>query len=431
MSKVKKIKISQFGTTITGKTPSSTFPEDFGCEYMFVTPSDYSNNKFICKSERFLSKAGKEKLSSKLLPKKSILVTCIGSAMGKVALNKFDCVTNQQINSIVVNQDYDPDYLYYSFKNNYELLRNASSGSTAVPILNKTDFDNLEISIHENIKDQQKIASILSSLDSKIELNGKINSDLDQFAKTLYDYWFMQFDFPDKKGRPYKTSGGKMVWNEELKREIPEGWAIKKMSEWIDLDKNGDWGKEELQDNYNLKVTCIRGTDLDSLNGLEISNPPVRFILRKNTHKILNPSDIIIEISGGSPTQSTGRMAYITEATLKRFDNPLICSNFCKAISLKNKKLVYNFASYWNSLYENGTFFGYEGKTSGIKNLLFDSFVNSYLTVMPEQSVVDMFYSLMEDLQKKKQNALLENKELTDLRDWLLPMLMNGQVKVK
>ncbi len=221
-----------------------------------------------------------------------------------------------------------------------------------------------------------------------------------------------------------------MIWNDELKRDIPDGWKVGKMSDWIANDKSGDWGKESNEGNYSKQVTCIRGADINGLNGLGECNPPIRFILEKNSHKLLESHDLIIEISGGSPTQSTGRLAYITDSTLKRFDNLMICSNFCKAISLKNKKMLYNFAYYWNSLYENGAFFGYEGKTSGIKNLLFDSFVNSYFTVVPANSVVNSFYEIMQNIQIKKQTTLTENQQLSNLRDWLLPMLMNGQVKV-
>jgi type I restriction enzyme S subunit len=231
-------------------------------------------------------------------------------------------------------------------------------------------------------------------------------------------------------GLPYKTSGGKLVWNEELKREIPEGWEFVKMADWVEADKSGDWGKEEAEGNYNQKVTCVRGADINGINGIGECNPPVRFILEKNKFKILNSHDLIIEISGGSPTQSTGRMAFITDATLKRFENPLICSNFCKAISIKNKKMLYNFVYYWNSLYNSGALFGYEGKTSGIKNLLFDSFVNSYWTVIPEESIVEKFYTIIETIQTQKQTLLAENQLLSSLRDWLLPMLMNRQVKV-
>lgn len=272
---------------------------------------------------------------------------------------------------------------------------------------------------------------LLNAIDSKIELNNRINAELEQMAKTLYDYWFVQFDFPNQNGKPYKKNGGKMVWSEKLKRDIPEGWEVTKMSEWIDLNKSGDWGKEEPEGNYLKKVICIRGTDINGLNGLDELKPPIRYILEKNSFKILLSHDLIVEISGGSPTQSTGRLAFITDSTIKRFENPLICSNFCKPISIKNKKLLYNFVYYWNSLYDAGVFFGYEGKTSGIKNLLLDSFVSSYYTVVPDEKIVDQFYDIMENIQNKKQTVLAENKKLSELRDWLLPMLMNGQVAVK
>lgn len=250
-------------------------------------------------------------------------------------------------------------------------------------------------------------------------------------AKAIYDYWFVQFDFPDSKGKPYKSSGGKMVWNEELKMDIPKGWQVMKLEEWIELNKSGDWGKEELEGNYTTKVTCIRGTDLNGLNGTDQCSPPERFILEKNSFKILEAGDLIVEISGGSPTQSTGRLGYITESTLNRFDNPLICSNFCKPITLKNKRLLYNFVYSWGNLYSNGILFGFEGKTSGIKNLLFESLVSSYSVIMPDSKTINQFYELIDPIQTKKQVVLKENQQLASLRDWLLPMLMNGQVKVK
>lgn len=287
-----------------------------------------------------------------------------------------------------------------------------------------------------NIVTQQKIASVLSALDSKIELNNRINAELEAMAKTLYDYWFVQFDFPDpstssgQAGKPYKSSGGKMVWNEELKREIPEGWEVKSLSSWINNDKSGDWGKEQEEGNYNQKVYCIRGADINGLNGKGEMKTPERYILEKNLYKTLDQYDLIVEISGGSPVQSTGRLAYITEETLHRFDAPIICSNFCKAVTLKNKHYFYNFVYQWNSAYDAGILFGYEGKTSGIKNLLFESFVSSYQTAIPPKELAEKFYEFMKPIQIKKEKNLKENQKLSELRDWLLPMLMNGQVKV-
>ena len=323
----------------------------------------------------------------------------------------------------------DEAYFYYLIKYYTPGLRKAAVGSAQKNLL-LDGIRNFNVVINHHLRIQNKTVRILEMIDSKIELNNRISSELEAMAKTLYDYWFVQFDFPDKNGKPYKTSGGKMVWNEELKREIPEGWEVQKMAEWLVIDKSGDWGKEETEGNFTKQVICFRGADINGLNGLDELKPPVRWILEKNSFKILKSHDLIIEISGGSPTQSTGRLAFITDATIKRFEHPLICSNFCKPVSMRNKKLLYNFVYYWNSLYDNGIFFGYEGKTSGIKNLLLDSFISSYYTVVPDEKIVEQFYDIMDNIQEKKQTALAENQKLTELRDWLLPMLMNGQVKV-
>ena len=237
MSEWKEVSLSELGKTITGKTPSSQYPEDFGDEVPFITPSDSFEKKYISKSERFLSRSGSERLKDKIISSDSIMVTCIGSAMGKVAKNGLPSVTNQQINSIIVNEKFDSDYIYYLFKNNYAVFRNAASGSTAIPILNKTDFDNLRFKVELDLNEQRKMVSILSKIDDKIEINNQINQELETMAKTLYDYWFVQFDFPDQNGKPYKSSGGKMVYNPELKREIPEGWGVEKLSSLLEIGR--------------------------------------------------------------------------------------------------------------------------------------------------------------------------------------------------
>jgi len=167
------------------------------------------------------------------------------------------------------------------------------------------------------------------------------------------------------------------------------------------------------------------------LNGKEQCNPPKRFILEKNDHKLLKSYDLIIEISGGSPIQSTGRIAHISSTLSERFKRPLICSNFCKALTLKDYKLTYNFHYFWNRLYDNNILFGYEGKTSGIKNFLFDSFVNTVYLAIPNKKTKESFFDFMEQTENKRQKILEENQKLAELRDWLLPMLMNGQVVVQ
>ena len=297
----------------------------------------------------------------------------------------------------------------------------------------KKELVKLKLPILEE-KIRNKIGDFYEIISKKIELNNRINAELEAMAKTLYDYWFVQFDFPivTSSGveKPYKSSGGKMVYNETLKREIPEGWEVTVFNDCINETKAGDWGKEAIEGNYTERVYCIRGADINGINGKGEVKAPERFILKNNSSKKLIPNDFVVEISGGSPVQSTGRIALITESTLERFDTDIICSNFCKAVSIKNEKYIYNFKQEWQRLYDAGVFFGFEGKTSGIKNFLFDSFMNSYSIVLPKKEIVEKYYEFAQSIDKKIQSNLKQNQELSALRDWLLPMLMNGQVKV-
>lgn len=337
-----------------------------------------------------------------------------------LAMNLFLIRFNDEVNQV---------FMFYLMKTNEKYIKKFANGTTTLTIT-KDSVRGLSFSVPPKSY-QDKIVKILADLDEKISLNNKINTELEAMAKLIYDYWFVQFDFPDAHGKPYKSSGGKMVYNEALKREIPEGWKTSYLSDWIRSDKTGDWGKESAQGQYTLQVDCIRGADINGLNGKGRVNTPNRFILQNNRHKLLAPFDLVIEISGGSPTQSTGRIAYLTVETFERFDYPLICSNFCKAISLVNNDYFNNFIYHWNALYNNGILFGWEGKTSGIKNLLFDSFISKHSVCFPPQLLAKKLNLFIEPIQKKRQKILQENSELESLRDWLLPMLMNGQITVK
>ena len=426
-----KVKLSSIIDIISGGTPKTDekrYWDNGTIGWLSVT--DFNNDlRYVYSTEKQITDEGLKNSNTKLLNKGDIIISARGTVGALAQIGTPMCFNQSCFGLRGKRGIVETDFLYYALKNYVHNIKKRSQGSV-FDTINLNSFDLMEIEIPKELSTQQNIASVLSSLDSKIELNNRINSELEAMAKTIYDYWFVQFDFPDKNGNPYKTSGGKMVWNEELKREIPEGWEVKLFSDWINNDKSGDWGKEQIEGNYTEKVYCIRGADINGLNGLGELKSPERYILEKNLHKTLDPADLIVEISGGSPTQSTGRLAFITEETLARFDAPIICSNFCKAVTLKNKKQLYNFVYHWNSIYDAGVLFGYEGKTSGIKNLLFESFVSSHFTVVPEDSATIKFFDFITQSESKKQKNLLENQKLTELRDWLLPMLMNGQVKL-
>jgi type I restriction enzyme, S subunit len=376
-----------------------------------------------------------DKFNDYSLKADDIVIGMDGSKVGKnkarIFENNLPLLLAQRVARVRANKGTDQIFLYYCISNkifeNY--IYRIQTGSS-VPHISKSQIEDYSIPAFD-FHLQVKISKTLSDLDKKIEVNNKINTELDNMSRLLYNYWFVQFDFPDANGKPYKSSGGKMIYSETLKREIPDGWDVNSLSDWIKTDKTGDWGKEVEQGNYTLGVDCVRGADINGMNGRGKVKTPHRFILQKNRHKLLDPFDLVVEISGGSPTQSTGRMTHLTLGTFDRFESPLICSNFCKAISLANNNYFFNFVYQWNAIYDNDILFGWEGKTSGIKNLLFDSFVSKHNVCMPPEILAKRFYDFIEPLERKKQNALNENSKLESLREWLLPMLMNGQVTFK
>lgn len=358
---------------------------------------------------------------------KILVIGRVGANCGSVYIERGKCWVSDNAIAGLPKNECSNEYNFYLLKS---LRLNERKVGSSQPLLTQGILNNIQVKIQFDRAQQKKIAAVLAVLDAKIDCNNRINGELEAIAKTLYDYWFVQFDFPDANGKPYKSSGGKMVYNATLKREIPEGWEAGPLSDWIARDKTGDWGKDTAEGNYTLRVDCIRGTDINGLNGTGAIAAPTRFILEKNRGKILAPFDFVIEISGGSPTQSTGRMALILAETIKRFSHPLICSNFCKAISLKDTSYFFNFAYEWQSAYDNKVLFGWEGKTSGIKNLLFDAFISKYLVCQPPQKLAQQFFNFVSPFKIKKQKLLQENDELETLRDWLLPLLMNGQITV-
>lgn len=242
-------------------------------------------------------------------------------------------------------------------------------------------------------------------------------------AKQLYDYWFVQFDFPNEEGKPYKSSGGEMIWNEKIKREIPKGWKNITLNFFISKNKGGDWGDDVPKDR-TIKVGCVRGADIIKLNDV-----PTRYITSKHSDRLLEDGDIVIEVSGGSPAQATGRVALITKGVIERNGGALVCSNFCQSFSMKKRVHSEYFYYLWQSLYENNNMFNFEGKTSGIKNFQTDVFLANHWFEVPEQ-LIKKFHATISEYHLMIDQNIIENNHLTKQRDELLPLLMNGQVSV-
>ena len=236
-------KICQVAEVIGGGTPSTKVSDYWGGQIAWITPKDLSNFKFrlIKNGERNITKEGLKNSSAKLLPKGTVLLTT-RAPVGYLAIADNEITTNQGFRSLIPNDKTTTEFLYYLLKKNVELLKSNATGTTFGELSGST-LKSLKLSFPP-LPEQHSIAKILSDLDSKIELLQKQNKTLEAIAQAIFKHWFVDFEFPNEEGKPYKSSGGEMVFNEELGKEIPKGWWVGKIGEILKIQIGGDWGKD-------------------------------------------------------------------------------------------------------------------------------------------------------------------------------------------
>ena len=266
-------------------------------------------------------------------------------------------------------------------------------------------------------KDKISIVEILSALDKKIALNKQINARLEEMAKTLYDYWFVQFDFPDTNGKPYKSSGGEMVFDETLKREIPKGWEVKSLGEIISLERGVTYSKDSICNDKNgigiLRATNISGNNID-LNDLIYISGEV------SKQQKLRPFDILIVMSSGSKEHIGKNGVYYFEQ-----DNAF--GAFCSKIT--PQKVFFEFISIFLQSNNFRNYVKNQCLGTNINNLN-NSHILHCPIVRPNDEYIEAFHKQIKLIYEKISCNVKQNHHLTQLRDFLLPMLMNGQVSV-
>ncbi len=383
-----------------GTTPSSV-----GCEFVsvginFIKSESISDSKYLNNSiYEHIDIETDKKLKRSRIKEGDLLFSIAGAYLGKIAIVQAKDVpanTNQAVGIVRLKKGtVDVDYVYYYFsQRNINAYINKLSSQSSQPNLNLDLLGKLEFEL-KHIDDQQKIASVLSALDSKIELNNRINGELEAMAKTLYDYWFVQFDFPDKNGKPYKTSGGKMVWNEELKREIPEGWGVCSVDEYAEVKKG------ELITGKDAKEGSIKVVAA-GVNYSYLHSSPNRL---KNT----------ITISGSGA--NAGFINFWRE--------PIFASD-CITVRGKSDAETLILLQYLNFIQPHIL----SQATGSAQPHVYPSDIKILNYVVPPAFLIDNYGKMTIPMNEKIGNNLIENQKLTELRDWLLPMLMNGQVKV-
>lgn len=332
-----------------------------------------------------------------------ILISAAGT-LGKTVI--FDGKPSYFQDSNIVWVDNDEktvinSFLYYFYQTNPWIK---TTGSTINRLYNN-DIKNLEISFPDLIK-QQSIAAVLSALDKKIALNKQINARLEEMAKTLYDYWFVQFDFPDANGKPYKSSGGEMVFDETLKREIPKGWAVKSLNQVADIVM----GQSPDGASYNLEqegtIFFQGSTDFDWRfpNVRQYTTSPTRFAQK---------GDILLSVR-----------APVGDLNISPFECCIGRGLAALRSKSGNNSFLFYVMKYFKTVFERRNT---EGTTFG--SITKDD-LHSLKLVAPAGNVLEKYNEIASKYDEMIFIRSQQNHQLTQLRDFLLPMLMNGQVSV-
>ena len=404
---LKEYKLGDIGRVVTGKTPATSNNVNFeGGTIPFYTPEDVAKG-FDIKSgnKRFITSLGFEEIKNNTIAGESVLVGCIGSDMGNVAYVNEICATNQQINSITDFKEFvEPLYVYYLLSTMKPIFRQLA-GSTTTPILAKSVFENITISL-PRLETQKRVCKILSSFDSKIVLNRQINQNLEALARQLYDYWFVQFDFPNEEGKPYKSSGGKMIYNPILKREIPEGWEVKKLFDAVDVlygfPFNADLFTEK---ETNIPVVRIR----DILEGNTTT------YTTENVHERykLEAQDVLVGMDGNFHMSIwNDNISYLNQRCVRL--------RTLKESNISALQLFYSIQPYIK--YREKTIIG---STVGH---LSDKDMKALYVVEPKTNPYFSPRTMLELMSQQIIENKQQIKDLTKQRDELLPLLMNGQV---
>ncbi|MCE2324689.1 restriction endonuclease subunit S [Streptococcus thermophilus] len=308
----------------------------------------------------------------------------------------------------VVNDKLADAFYLYSYLSQLD-LSNLDSGST-LPSMTKSAYESIVVKLPD-LKIQKAVSTILFNIRKKLEINNQINQELEAMAKTLYDYWFVQFDFPDQNGKPYKSSGGKMVYHPELKREIPEGWGVEKLSSLLKIGKETTNPKKF--PNEEFKYYSIPEFDTTGTYSLERgeSIKSNKFKVEKNDLLVSKLNPWFNRVIYNLEENAIASTEFIVWKTFNRFEK-----NFLYQVATGKEFIEYctRFAT---------------GTSNSHKRVSPDIMVGFQIPF--EKTHIQKFGEIIDSIRTQVLQNNEQNQELTQLRDWILPMLMNGQVKVE
>ena len=427
MSKIIKYPFSQLYDMASG---ISSTKEQAGHGSPFVSFSTVFNNYFLPDALPDLMDTSIKEQETYSIKKGDILITRTSEtidelAMSCVAVKDYPRATYSGFTKRLRPKTAGIVYhKYLAFYLRSQLFRKAVTNNAFMTLrasFNEDIFSFLNLYLPE-YKEQVKIGDMLYSMEQKIQLNKRICAELEAMAKTLYNYWFTQFDFPDENGKPYRSSGGEMVWNDQLKRKIPKGWDVRPLSHVISSINTGLNPRDNFilgnGDIQYLTVKNLTTSGTIDFSGCDTVDEQAREIIHKRSD--VSVGDILF-----ASIAPLGR-CYLIQNPPEKWDiNESVFSIRRNAFRVTSEFLYMYFMS--------DTFI--KAATSSSTGSIFKGIrINTLLdiaAVIPPKDIVTAFTTQVKTLLALKEQKGTENRELTKLRDWLLPVLMNGQATVE
>ena len=405
-------------SSITSKIGSGSTPRGGNSVYSdsgisFIRSQNVLDMDFSTENLAFINDSQAEKLNNVIVEKNDILLNITGDSIARCTVVPEEILparVNQHVSIIRCKNTEESKYVMYYLQYMKKYLLQISKVGGTRNALTKEAIGKLPIKISD---DCNKISKILDNIDQKIQTNNQINQELEAMAKILYEYWFVQFDFPDQNGKPYKSSGGKMVYHPELKREIPEGWGVEKLGELAQF-KNGINYEKTSSGSEKVKIINVRNISSSTIFINQTDLDEIFLENDKSTNFIVNEGMILITRSG-----IPGATRLVSELEAKTVYSGFIIASEVNDLIYKN--LIFYYLKNVEEVLKN------QSAGTIMKNIS-QSVLTDMAVSLPPQNVLLKFNSIIDDLLEQMKNVQRQNQELTQLRDWLLPMLMNGQV---
>ena len=405
----KTINIGDLGTIITGKTPPTTNKNYYGDYAVFIKPTDISeHSKYTYETEEMYSKLAAEKYESSLIPKGAICVPCIGTIGTKMTMTPCDCYTNQSINSIICNENYDNEYVYYLIKNFLPGLKAYNLGTASGrEYVSKSNFEKIELVAEQDKEIQKKIGIILSRYDSLIENYQKQIKLLEEAAQRLYKEWFVDLHFPGYE-------------NTKIIDGVPEGWEKKKLCELFSFVRGKSYTSKELSDEGTIMVNL---KNIQSFGGYK-SDVEKHFIGTFKEEQTLMKGDLIMGVTDMTQERRlVGSVALIPDFK----ETATFSMDLIKLISFKLPNIYLYCAMRYGDVSRQ-----IAPLANGVNVLhLKPEAISNIEMVVASDSIIEKFVSYTSKTIESILSLQSQLRLLTEARDRLLPKMMSGEIKIE